>query len=184
MSVLICSELQGVNLVNCVNISLYIETWGILFLSPTLVQNPARACAMFIERECQSSLWYCTYFLKIYIFTNVEIGNLAHLHHIQGSLWSRISVQYIFQSACDAHLLARPYFLCSDMGNFAFKYDIVSINVYPYGFCSISSDFIVQTVCSILASSSAEVLHIERPVEVPIASILEILHAVNVHWLC
>ena len=30
----------------------------------------------------------------------------------------------------------------------------MSIKVYPYGFCS--SDFIVQMVCSILASSRAE----------------------------
>ena len=32
----------------------------------------------------------------------------------------------------------------------------MSINVYPYGFCSISSDFIVQTVFSTLASSRTE----------------------------
>ena len=32
----------------------------------------------------------------------------------------------------------------------------MSINVYPYGFYSISSHFIVQTVSSIYASSRAE----------------------------
>ena len=70
-------------------------------------------------------------------------------------------------SACDAHLLARLYTLCTGMGNFAFKYDIMSIKVYPYGFCSITSDFIVQTVCSVLASSR---------VECPLLSILSSSH--------
>ena len=57
-------------------------------------------------------------------------------------------------SAGDAHLLAKPYNLCNGTGNFAFRYDIMSIKVYPNGFCS--SDFIVQAVCNILASSRAE----------------------------